>query len=101
MTTCELRLKAAQIIEERGWCQKWPSMPTGEVCMVGALCAAREGEADWKNSDTAIALRIKATGEMGFDVSRKAAEMVEWNDASGRTKEEIVARLRDGCVESK
>lgn len=86
MTTCELRLKAAEIIEERGWWQGGFKGPSGECCLVEAMQKAE--------SSSELFLVSRAVRSMGF---RGVDESMMWNDAPERTKAEVVARLRDGC----
>lgn len=88
MTICELRLKAAEIIEERGWWQGGFDGPNGECCMLEALYAAE--------NYVAFGSVTRAAQDMGFG---GIDPIVSWNDAPGRTKAEVLDRLRDGCRE--
>lgn len=97
MTTCELRLKAAEVIETRGWCQGAHSNSRGQVCALGALAAVvgRDPYDDPLTDEEAAALRA-----MGFK-SHYGPELEpiwKWNDAPDRTKEEVIAKLREGCA---
>ena len=79
----EVLLKAAEIIEERGWCQNALSNGTG-FCAVGALgMASRERGGQ---GFTEAWARLEAN-VLGLNVA-------DWNDNPFRTKEEVVAKLR-------
>ncbi len=108
MTTCQLRLKAAEVIEQRGWYQHgFAASPDGPVCLLGALIEADAGSAyssDIANVPIIHPRVVDACVAMGFtkltgadiepsDMSRPH----RWNDAKDRTKDEVLARLRDGC----
>lgn len=108
MTTCQLRLKAAEEIENRGWHQGNYCGPNGEVCMLGALAYAAgvDVRAETKKSEMRLfdipTLR-QAIEEMGFRTMHtfRAQSVPQWNDAPDRKKEEVLARLRDGCEASR
>lgn len=99
MTTCALRLKAAEVIEERGWCQRAFQQRDGSVCLIGALSVVLTGAA---TADSAALKPYRDTvASLGFmtDIGGFMSA-VAWNDAPERTKEEVLARLREGCVEA-
>lgn len=85
--TSALLLRAAAYIEQHGWCQGQAFI--GErACIMGALHVVHSGE----KRDGSLAgpvehcfTRLNATLGMG---PRR------WNDADGRTQEEVVAKLR-------
>lgn len=90
MTTKELRERAAQEIERRGWCQRSSTDPAGRVCLMKALSLADDaakdgGEACFKAYDELYA-------EVG--VPSGLLSLAKWNDAPERTKDEVIARLR-------
>jgi hypothetical protein len=83
--TGKLFLKAAALIEDRGLARGVAQDSRGRLCIVGALNLAHGGEAH----DSSCPLRTferfqDATGQM----------LRTWNDQRGRTKEEVVAKLR-------
>jgi len=89
-TVSLLLLKAAEEIERRGWCQE-ASTHNGAVCMEGAmLCADGKKPTEFFGGTSYIAFyRVcDAIKPEGF------AAPHEWNDQPGRTKEEVVAKLR-------
>lgn len=96
MTECELRLGAAAIIKERGWCQGGYSNGTGAVCIVGALSVvlvgSTEGLGRVPDDSCEHLLFVRAVKAMGL-VSPPL-----WNDYPGRTVHQVLAKLRDGCV---
>lgn len=75
-------LRAADYIEERGWCQLRYHTRAGHVCAYGAILSI-EGD---------ISVRRKA--EVRFSRFHDVLSMENYNDAPGRTKEEVVAALR-------
>lgn len=86
MTTAEILEKAAEIIERDGWGQGngiWP--PNGGACLVTGICRA-EGMSD---TNTRIALWDVVRSYLDFD-----GPIYEWNDAPGRTQEEVTRMLR-------
>jgi hypothetical protein len=70
-------LDAAQYIREHGWCQRTIRDEEGRVCLIGALQSV-EG---WENSVAPTMLR------------RIISCIPSWNNAPGRTKEEVIAAL--------
>lgn len=80
-----LLLRAAELIEIRGWCQRQTVDKHGGICTLGAIdTAARQLNFEWIIESAA----------------RKALEAVigssipEWNDSPGRTKAMVVMVLR-------
>lgn len=95
MTTCELRKKAAQVIQERGWCQgSYGDDASGPVCLVGALCLA-------EGLSTTSCSRFTASHQALLDMRIRGVKdewsATIWNDRKTRTKEHVIARLLDGC----
>ena len=81
-----LLLRAAALIEERGWCQG--AYFSGErLCAMGALHMASGGR---------IGDAFTAVGSVAIERLWKKLPTVipDWNDRPGRTKEEVVAKLR-------
>lgn len=81
-TASKLLLRAAALIEERGLCQGVGTDGSGRLCMLAALGAV-EGCGSWAVHE--------ATGRMHKAVGWPC---YLWNDVPGRTKEEVVAKLR-------
>lgn len=75
-------LAAAEYIEAHGWCQKFWSR-RGEVCAVTAL-----NETD-SYGHTSVG---KAARRLFFDIN--GTTLMEYNDAVGRTKQEVISALR-------
>lgn len=98
MTTCDLRLKAAAVIEERGWCQREFTNKTGACCLISSLMEANPPPDDGDDRDmfARVDLRIQAVDDMRLG---SQIDAIHWNDAPGRTAAEVIARLRDGCAE--
>lgn len=87
-------LAAAQIIRERGWCQGDYSDARGAVCTLGALLVVDswkvgDREAIWKFEDLPLheACRLRFQKYLGIDFTP------QWNDAPGRTVDDVLAAL--------
>ena len=83
----KLLLKAADLIEERGWCQNTYTSPKGRLCILGALKTAQGVEFVGESNPTVL----QASKRFGAVVGGRT---YQWNDVPGRTKEEVVAKLR-------
>lgn len=91
---CRLMLSAASIIERDGWCQNSMTSPSGQVCLEGALLRAYGVKFDHHTGasqmppnavfDVLMTIKNRLGGTRPFD----------WNDTPGRTKEEVVTKLR-------
>lgn len=95
----ELCEKAADILEKVGLCQGTFEDLDGKVCLYGALNVILYGQASppffsakWKGNKHLIAHFAKRLGFKSPD------HTVAWNDAPGRTKEEVVRRLREASA---
>lgn len=87
----KLLLKAASIIEERGWCQHNLQSSDGRLCLEGAISFAYYGHAMGAFCDPATRV---AFDRMAAATSKDREAPHHWNDDKGRTKEEVVAKLR-------
>lgn len=73
--------KAKSLLLERGWCQGPYSTIDDPICLVSALWYVT-------NIDhNAVAQAVEA---MGF---RSPRDAIQWNDAPGRTLDEVLERL--------
>lgn len=84
-------LKAADMIERNGWCQgaaylDFVKGSKGPMCMYGAIWAANDDDPTGKFE----ALKA-AEGRVN---EACGTFMAKWNDKSGRTKDEVLAKLR-------
>lgn len=86
-------LKAADYIEQHGWCQQVLQDMDGRVCLLGALSFVASGSL----------CSVRLVGQVGRYLKRtgltKRGTAVVWNDKPGRTKEEVVAVLRGAAME--
>jgi len=91
MNVSEVLNKAADLIEEKGWVQEAFSNRYG-YCAIGAIRECIWGKDVPSNSpelwDGAIERLVKTVRE---------AHIPSWNDAEGRTKEEVIAKLREAA----
>lgn len=86
MTAREVLLKAAEHIERYGWLQGARGKTGQPCCAVGAINAV--GGCDRSSRDDAI-----ETLKRNIGLARPFA-IQNWNDAPGRTKEDVIAALR-------
>ncbi len=78
-------LRAVDYIQQHGWCQGEAFGPNGTVCMLGALDKTRGHAITYLK---AIDRLIPLIG--GIPINR-------WNDAEGRTKDEVITKLREAA----
>jgi hypothetical protein len=77
-------LRAADYIEKHGWCQHQLRDPKGRVCLFGAMF-----ETD-VNIDKLLSM------ESFHRIGKHLNETPHmWNDKIGRTKDEVVCKLRE------
>lgn len=98
VTEADVLRRAADLLEEFGWCQGALGMPhnhcsdRGAYCFAGGIAgAARDlGFADGSTS------YLLAAHVLGVDMAA-ITDAVGWNDAPGRTMQEVVQRLREAA----
>ncbi len=78
-------LRAIDYIQQHGWCQGIAFGPNGTVCVLGALDKTKEMLGNYFK---AIDRLIPLVG--GIPIHR-------WNDAEGRTKVEVITKLREAA----
>lgn len=82
-----LLLKAAAEIEKRGWCQEALVNGAGNVCILGALNVVDSGSATVSPDNAAqTEAYLRLIDSIGC--------VSGWNNRFGRTKDEVVAKLR-------
>lgn len=79
----DVLLGAAEVIAERGWCQGRYLDSSGAVCIEGSLRRAAQ-----PSHDHLFEACLAVDRNVGRDI-------VAWNDAPGRTAEEVIAKLRE------
>jgi hypothetical protein len=85
MTAGEVLAKAADLIEARGWIQQEFETPHG-VCALGAMQRITYG----------FEIRMECEDRARLALETEIGEAITiWNDAPGRTKEEVVTALRN------
>jgi hypothetical protein len=94
MTLAKTFELAAAEIEKRGWCRESIEDESGAVCAWGAVKAVLGGSPRCTTSlDALNAERYweESTGRI----------MVVWNDAAGRSAEQVTAKLRELSIRAK
>lgn len=89
----EILIQAKQVIVDNGWCQGKVMNAAGQCCMAGALNLATAGDVN-RYYGTG---REEARRFLGKFVPYGG--VVEFNDADGRTKEEVLA-IFDKAIEA-
>lgn len=84
----KLLLKAADLIERRGWCQNHYASQDGRLCYLGALKTVLGVPLD--------GVSHPLIGEAGLRMSKAVGRpcVWQWNDDTGRTQEEVVSKMR-------
>lgn len=91
-------LRAAEIIEERGWCQGRQEDDQGRVCFHGAISIAWHGRTHGTVPRDVYLERIQPIlVALGVDPQEIEFGAASWNNAEGRTKEEVQAALRQAA----
>lgn len=81
-------MKPSDIVRERGWVQYTGNGPNGEVCMGRAICLAAHGDVGCRTDGPCGAIWAPFTAATGGSVT-------VWNDAPGRTMEQVIALLQE------
>lgn len=82
-------LKAADIIEERGWIQGGAMAQNGAVCAAGAIYDA----CGVTGNPAALPLYREIYARVAQEL-QPYANIPEWNDTTGRTQQEVTSTLR-------
>ena len=92
-----LLLKAAEVIEERGWAQEWMEDPQDRVCLLGALNIAAYGKVySWWQAFWPSRARQRASRELRAYLQQNYCDssIAVWNDSRFRNKQEVLDVLR-------
>jgi hypothetical protein len=90
----KILLDAADYIGLHGWCQGTVENAFRQVCAMGAINRASYLRCSVSCGATTTAQRKLAKYLECFVSSDNANDIADWNDAPGRTKEEVMAALR-------
>ena len=83
--------KAITLLEEKGWFQHKATV-TGQLCLVASLAwITKQGE-EYHEAYNLLSGIAKGSSETYF------FSLMEWNDAPGRTKEEVIELLKKGIA---
>lgn len=103
-------MKAWEIIEQNGWCQRSAAKDSRGLnvdlrseeavcfCAVGAILRKHDKNSAAATDIGKVATKVATPLQMsktGFSFNDAVAD---WNDAPGRTKEEVVALLKELAV---
>lgn len=78
-------LKAAQIIRERGWCQRVGREADGRVCALGAIAEAT------RHTIVEVIMCSPVAARLRKHISGRTIS--DWNDEPGRTAGDVIAAL--------
>jgi hypothetical protein len=96
-------LRAHEIIEERGWCQKALQTPDGRVCLEAAISIAACGkaflESRWEMSEATLRAFAEMKRRVVFAPGQEHRLCV-WNDRPERTKDDVLKLIRDTVAEA-
>jgi|SRR6185436_12864305 len=92
----EVLLKAASLLQRKGWCRWALKNSRGSMCAGGALNAALHGDADLWAKDAKINPAIKQILKVVGIKPRLSpvCELVTWNNSVCKSKAEIVSVFR-------
>jgi hypothetical protein len=90
---------AAHIIRERGWTQRSYENMAGQVCLYGAVYTAMYGNASG-TTPPGVGIDVRLEGRVVDILYARVATAgyrspVSFNDAPGRTAEQVIAILED------
>lgn len=86
----EMLERAALLLEEFGWCQgRAGSREEGELCLVAAIATFPEGFTSGE--------LVRRFAAAGIPNTPCGLELAAWNDVPGRTRSEVVAKLREAA----
>lgn len=101
-TAAQILAEAADVIERNGWVQgryydfkqydRGTPAADCRVCLLGGINIAMWGNPSYPRADRRPAFYFQMTGELEKTVG--SAWVDDWNDAVGRTVEEVIALLR-------
>lgn len=86
MNSREVLQAAARYIDECGWTQGSYGVSGGPRCALGAILHVSD------DSTAVVRAAQRLKGFLGIDIT-------VWNDAKGRTRDEIVAAMRAAAAE--
>lgn len=89
--------EAAELIRERGFCQRRLHDPNGCLCVLGAILTVLgiSTDDDWDEEKENLSVVRGLSAIMGGNW----ASLSNWNDKKGRTKEEAIKFLQDAAAD--
>lgn len=99
----QLLLAAADRIEKHGWCQFSLADTEGRLCAVGAIYDYTKhryyGETPARLAEAAAARANRLLAAWGYRLGDRSGDrLVEYNNAKGRTSQEVVSLLREAAT---
>ncbi len=104
----ELLLKAADLIEERGWAQNAFQNDQGNLCIVGALNSVLYGNAyavspiigsDLVNKNQKLLVKAQELLIKILNKDNQIKNLYSWNDLLSTSKEEVISILKKASEE--
>lgn len=86
----ELLLKAADILEEKGWIQGALGFEKKGYCAFGAMLSAC-----LKGNDNLDEATEKFANALNPNAVHHDSAIFQWNDGTGQTKENVVSKMRE------
>ena len=98
LTVSDVLLRAADLIEERGWCQWIQEERDGSLCIAGAIAVASGGIASSRAT-------MGSNGPLYWPAVQRFCEFVgepnpgpaRWNNAPERIKSQVLTALREAA----
>lgn len=103
MIPADIFNRAADLIEAKGWFQGMRVQGTHCHCAMTAVEEAVLAEGaidDGERDDRMDVLAAMLSKRLDKTIHRDVSAVIEWNDADGRTKSEVIALLRDAAKEA-
>ncbi len=92
----KIYLEAANLLEKKGWCQNHSSNIFDQICLAEALHRSVYGSQESVNMNKVS--DVRAWNPSFVALSKFIGEdVIRWNDTHGRTKAEVIEKLREAA----
>ena len=92
----KIYLEAANLLEKKGWCQHLSSNSKNQVCIAEALHRSVYGTEEMVDMNTVSDTRAWSPSYTAL-TKFIGEDAIRWNDAIGRTKAEVIEKLREAA----